>query len=108
MPFRAVPGGVSIRLRVTPRGGADRIEGRGEDAAGAAHLKLRVSSVAEKGKANEAVLALLAKAWGLPRSSLSLTSGETARLKTVLAAGEPEPLLVRLQAWLDALPERRK
>lgn len=107
MPFRAVPGGVALRLRVTPRGGADRVEGIGADAAGNAHILLRVSAIAEKGKANEAVLKLLAKSTGLPRSAFSIASGETGRMKAVLAAGEPEALLARLEAWAELLPERR-
>lgn len=108
MLVRPAAGGVTVRLRVTPRGGSDRIDGRGEDANGEPHLKLRVSDVAEKGKANAAVLKLLAKAWGLPRSSLSIASGETGRNKTVAVAGDPEDLRVRIEAWLESLPERPK
>jgi uncharacterized protein YggU (UPF0235/DUF167 family) len=92
-----------VRLRVTPRGGADRIDGAGVDANGEAHLKLRVSAVAEKGKANEAVIRLLAKALGLPRSSLSLISGETGRNKLVLLAGEPDALVAKLEAFAGSL-----
>lgn len=103
MFFRVVPGGVSVRLRVTPRGGADRIDGRAVDASGEAHLKLRVSAVAEKGKANEAVIRLLAKALGLPRSSLSLISGDTGRNKLVLLAGEPDALVAKLEAFAGSL-----
>lgn len=107
MPFRAVPGGVSLRLRVTPRGGADRVDGLGADAGGTPHLRLRVSAIAEKGKANDAVLKLLAKSIGLPRSAFSIASGETGRTKAVLVEGEPGALLARLQAWAAGLPERR-
>src|SRR5690606_15498311 len=101
--FRVVPGGVSVRLRVTPRGGADRIDGRAVDANGEAHLKLRVSAVAEKGKANEAVISLLAKALHLPRARLSVISGDTGRNKLVHLAGEPEELVAGLEAFADAL-----
>lgn len=108
MLIRPAAGGVTVRLRVTPRGGSDRIDGRGEDANGEPHLKLRVSDVAEKGKANAAVLKLLAKAWGVPRSSLSIASGETGRNKTVALAGDPVDLKARIEAWLESLPERPK
>ncbi|GMV61006.1 MAG: hypothetical protein AMXMBFR74_01750 [Parvibaculum sp.] len=108
MLVRPAAGGVTVRLRVTPRGGSDRIDGRGEDANGEPHLKLRVSDVAEKGKANAAVLKLLAKAWGVPRSSLSIASGETGRNKTVAVAGDPADLKARIEAWLESLPERPK
>lgn len=108
MPFKPVPGGVSIRIRVTPRGGADRVEGPGTDSDGAPHIKLRVSAIAEKGKANEAVLKLLARSTGLPRAAFSIASGETGRMKAVLVAGEPDALLSRLERWAAQLPERRK
>lgn len=102
MLLKAVPRGVMLRLRVTPRGGTDRIEGRGVDASGAPHLRLRVSAAADKGKANDAVLKLLARAWRLPRSSLAITAGETGRTKQVTVSGDTADLLEKLGAWLDA------
>jgi uncharacterized protein len=39
--------------------------------------------VPDKGKANAAVIALLAKTLGLPKSSIAVTAGHTARLKTI-------------------------
>ncbi|PKQ09769.1 MAG: hypothetical protein CVT73_00895 [Alphaproteobacteria bacterium HGW-Alphaproteobacteria-12] len=101
MLLRPVPQGVMLRLRVTPRGGADRIEGYGADASGAPHLRLRVCAVAEKGKANDAALKLLARAWRLPRSSLAITAGETGRTKQVTVSGDTAVLLEKLGAWLD-------
>lgn len=77
----------------------DRIDGLLSDAKGETHLKLRVSAVAEKGKANDAVLKLLAKAWGVPRSSLSISSGETGRNKVVTVSGDPEALASALESW---------
>lgn len=70
-------------LRVTPNAGADRIEGVETRDDGSVVLRVRVKAVADKGKANAAVIALLAKALGVPKSGLALVSGETARLKTV-------------------------
>jgi uncharacterized protein len=101
--FKRVSDGVSVRLRVTPRGGLDRVDGLAEDAKGEAHVKLRVSAVAEKGRANDAVLKLLAKAWGLPRSSLSITSGETGRNKVVGISGDPDVLAAKLDLWARQL-----
>lgn len=72
-----------LRLRVTPNAGRDAIEGFETLADGTEVLRIRVSAVPDKGKANSAVIALLAKALHVPKSSLSITSGETARLKTV-------------------------
>lgn len=102
--MRAVENGVAVRLRVTPRGGADRIEGLARDAEGGCFLRLRVSAVAEKGKANAAVVKLLAKAWRLPRTALAVTAGETGRNKIVTVAGDAAALEAQISAWLDGLP----
>ena len=73
----------TIRLRVTPNAGRDAFEGFETLADGTEVLRIRVAAVPDKGKANAAVIALLAKTLRLPKSSITLLSGETARLKTV-------------------------
>jgi uncharacterized protein YggU (UPF0235/DUF167 family) len=72
---------VILAVRVTPRGGRDAVEGWARDEAGRAVLKVRVAAAAADGQANAAVIGLLAKALGLPKSSLVLVAGQTARLK---------------------------
>lgn len=81
-------GGAELRVRVQPGASKDAIEGRGEDSAGQAFLKVRVRAAPEKGKANAAVERLLAKGLGLPKSAVSVEKGETQRIKTVrISAG---------------------
>ena len=84
----------SFAVRVTPRGGRDAIEGWTRDDAGRAVLKVRVSAAAADGQANAAVIALLAKALGRPKSALSLLSGQTARLKRIGVDGVSEAELL--------------
>lgn len=91
--------GVRLRVRVTPNAGADRIEGTELRDDGEVVLKLRVAAVPDKGKANAAVIALLAKALGVPKSAIALTAGDTARTKTLAISGDP----VQLAAALEAL-----
>jgi uncharacterized protein YggU (UPF0235/DUF167 family) len=81
-----------LAVRVTPRGGRDAVEGWVRDDAGRVALKVRVAAAAADGQANAAVIALLAKALGLPKSSLLLVAGQTARLKrfAVEDAGEAD------------------
>jgi uncharacterized protein YggU (UPF0235/DUF167 family) len=95
---------VTLHLRVTPNAGADRIDGLETRADGSDVLRLRVAAVPDKGRANTAVLVLLAKALGIPKSALAVTSGETARLKTVTIAGEGAILAGRLQALIGLKP----
>jgi uncharacterized protein YggU (UPF0235/DUF167 family) len=87
--WRLVPGGAELRIRAQPGASKDAIEGRGEDAAGQAFLKVRVRAIAEKGKANVAIEGLLAKALGLPKSAVSVEKGETQRIKTVRISADP-------------------
>lgn len=85
-------------LRVTPNAGRDSFDGIEIRDDASIVLRIRVSAVPDKGKANAAVIALLAKALRLPKSSISLVSGETARHKTVLISGAAEHLVQKLSA----------
>lgn len=87
LPWRAVPGGVELAVRLTPKGGRDRIEGVSE-AQGLACLAARVAAPPVDGAANAALVRLLAKALGVPRSAVSFVSGETSRIKRLRIAGE--------------------
>jgi uncharacterized protein YggU (UPF0235/DUF167 family) len=72
-------------------------------AEGSAVLKVQVTAAPESGKANDALVKLLAKAWGMPRSALSIVSGATDRNKTLAVTGEPEALRAHLGTWLAKL-----
>ena len=76
-----------LAVRLTPRGGADRIDGWETDAAGREHLKVRVRAAPVEGEANAALEALLAKALDLPRRAVRVEKGATARLKQVAVEG---------------------
>lgn len=82
-----------VSLRVTPNAAADRIEGTETRDDGNTVLRIRVTAVPDKGKANAAVIALLAKAIGVPKSAITLVSGETARLKTVRISGAADSIV---------------
>ena len=87
--YRLTPNAVLLRVRVTPNAGADRIEGSEIRDDGEAVLRVRVAAVPDKGKANAAVAALIAKALGVPKSAVSVVSGDTARVKTLEIVGAP-------------------
>jgi hypothetical protein len=91
-PWRYSTQGVSVALRVTPRGGRDDIDGIETLANGRTVLKLRVRAIAESGEANRAVLELVAKALGLPKNRVRILSGTTSRLKQIAIDGEPAKL----------------
>lgn len=65
-------------------------------------LKVMVTQAPEKGKANQAIIKLLAKSLGLQKSQLTLISGLSSRQKTFLIAElSVTQLRERLQAILD-------
>jgi uncharacterized protein (TIGR00251 family) len=92
VPWRSSATGISIALRVTPRGGRDGIDGIEQLADGRSVLKVRVRAIADGGEANRAVLHLLAKSLGVPKASVRLLSGATSRLKQVAVDGDPARL----------------
>ncbi|SFB93633.1 hypothetical protein SAMN04488059_101113 [Devosia psychrophila] len=94
--YRLSPSGLSLFVRVTPNAGRDAIEGVALRDDGTAMLRVRVSAVPDKGKANAAVIALLAKALGVPKSSITVTSGETSRMKTLAVVGDGPTLIAAL------------
>ena len=65
--WRYSTGGISIALRVTPRGGRDDIDGLETLANGRTVVKVRVRAIADGGEANRAVTELIAKALGVPQ-----------------------------------------
>jgi uncharacterized protein len=95
--------GVRVAVRLTPRGRGDRIDGVAQLADGTPVLKASVGAPPEDGRANEALLWLLAAEWGLARRDLTLVAGLRSRNKSVHVAGDPAALLARLGAAIAAL-----
>ncbi|HVV41236.1 MAG TPA: DUF167 domain-containing protein [Nitrobacter sp.] len=91
-PWRYSAEGLSVALRVTPRGGRDALDGVETLANGRAVVKVRVRAIAEGGEANRAVIDLLAKALGVPKRNVRVLSGMTSRLKQVAIDGDPRRL----------------
>jgi len=89
-----------IRVHAKPGGRRDRIEGLRPEADGGVALSATVRAAPEDGKANAAIIKLLASEWGLPSASLRLVGGARDRRKSFHLAGEPKVLLARLEGWL--------
>ncbi len=93
--LRRGPSGVTVDLRVQPRARRAALE------VADGSLKATVTAPPEDGKANAAVIALLAEQWRLPKSSFDVIKGQTARAKTVRVAGEPAVIVERVTQWLQ-------
>ena len=86
--------GVTVELRAQPRARRTALACVGDA------LRAQVTAPAEDGKANAAVIELLAATWKLPKSAFAVTRGATARDKVLSIAGEPALLVARITDWV--------
>jgi uncharacterized protein YggU (UPF0235/DUF167 family) len=91
------PGEVRFAVRLTPRAGADRVDGVVDGV-----LRARVTSPPVDGAANEALLRLVSAELGVPRRNVRLVSGAGSRTKVVGVADVPPERLV--QRWPGLRP----
>ncbi len=90
-----------LAVKLQPGASADRIEGWETDPEGRPVLKARVRARPVEGEANAALLKLMAKALGVPKSSVALARGGQSRLKMIRIDGlEDEDLHARLAGVL--------
>lgn len=99
LPFRVEPHGVQLAVRLTPRAKRNEIAGVTAGADGRPALAVRLAAPPVEGAANKALVAFLAERLGLPRSSVSIRSGATARLKILFLSGDGTRIIERLAEW---------
>ena len=104
LPATRKADGVVLHVRLTPKSSAARIGGV-EDHGGKLVLKAYVTTPPEDGKANAALLALVADWLGVPKSTVALASGQKSRLKSVAVSGEPDKLLEKISRLLADLSQ---
>ena len=91
--------GVAVALRVTPGAARNRVVGPvpvADGRAGDTELKVLVTAAPEGGKANRAVIDMLAREWRLPRRSMRIAAGAANRRKTLHISGDPHMLAAAL------------
>ena len=86
---------------MSPKSARDEV-GEVADHEGKSVLTAKVRAVPEKGKANAALLKLISKWLGVPKSSISLTGGGKSRSKALAISGDPHELSGRLAMLLEA------
>jgi len=99
-PFSVVDGSLKLRLRVTPKAARSAIGDVVADGQGCGVLKVAVTAIPEKGNANTAVIALLAKSWKLRKSDIEVVRGASQRTKTILIRNGDQALATRLDRAL--------
>ena len=90
-----------MTIRLTPKAARDRIDGLMPIADGGTALKVAVTAAPEDGRANDALLRLLAKEWKLPRRDLDLVQGMTDRRKVVRVSGDSQALMMSFKDWQE-------
>jgi uncharacterized protein len=74
--------GITFALRVQPRAKRNQVVGELGDA-----LKVALTAPPVEGRANEACIALFAELLKVPRSSITIATGQNSRRKIVRVAG---------------------
>jgi uncharacterized protein (TIGR00251 family) len=96
-PFSRDGDDILLAIRLTPRARRDEIGALVDAGDGRSVLAVRIAAPPVEGAANKALIALLARTLAIPRSAVTIESGETSRLKRVRLNGVSE---ARLQALL--------
>ena len=93
--LRRTDRGVTVALRAQPRALRTALE-----CSTAGALKVAITAPAEDGKANAAVIALLASQWHLPRSTFDVVRVMSVRDKVFSISGEPAALADKISEWM--------
>jgi hypothetical protein len=81
---------VRLAIKLTPGAATDRIDGWDLDAEGRPVLKVRVRARPVEGEANEALVKLIARALGVPKSAVAIQRGGQSRTKILVVEGLSE------------------
>lgn len=101
-PWRVGGRGLLVAVKATPRANkteATRIE---RDAHGRPVLRMRVKAPPVDGAANKAILRWFSDTLGISKSSVTIATGETARVKQVELAGDAQALGEQMETLLNA------
>ena len=99
-PWTRIPGGLRLMVRLTPRAGRDALGGLREIEPDQPLLLARVAEPPLEGAANAALVKLVAKALGIPKTAVTVAAGETSRIKALEISGDPEALEAALEALI--------
>ena len=94
---------VKINVRLTPKSSKNSVLNCLIDADGVPVLRCVVTAVPENGKANKALIKMLAKIWQLPKTSLTILRGQHDRHKTLLIKDAGKDAYKKLVRWAETL-----
>ncbi|MEN8236199.1 MAG: DUF167 domain-containing protein [Pseudomonadota bacterium] len=100
LPFQSSENGLFLNLHVTAKASRNCIGPVVQEADGRMALKVYVTAVPDAGKANAAVIELLAKVWKIPKSAFAIARGSTHRRKVFEISGDLQALQHKIQLSL--------
>jgi uncharacterized protein (TIGR00251 family) len=98
---RAVADGVVVAVRLSPKAARGAIDGLRVDADGRVYVAVRVNAPAHGGRANAAMIKLLAKTWRVPAGAITIVAGHKNRRKRLHVAGDAAVLAARVMDGLE-------
>lgn len=101
VPWQKNESGLRLAIRLTPNARQSKIEDIAVDEKGLPVLRIKVAAQPIEGKANAALMVMLSKTLGIPKSCIKLLKGETSRTKQVQLIGESNALEVALREKLS-------
>ena len=99
--LKGAEGTLRLDLKLTPKAKKNAITGIAVDAGGRSYLTASVTAVPESGKANTALIKLLAKEWPIAKSQITIIRGTTSTRKTIEIAGKIDTVRPLMIAWLN-------
>ncbi len=89
--------GLYLNIHAQPGARRPQLRGLHGDA-----VKIAIGEAAQDGKANKAIVNMMAKSLGIPSAAIEITSGLSARRKRILLRGESAILKQKILDWLNA------
>jgi uncharacterized protein len=103
-PIVARSDGVALSVTVRPRAARNAVLGRSAAESPGGSILVAVSAPPAGGRANAALIEVLAESVQLPKSRVAVIAGAASRRKIVLLSGTPAVLQAQIAQWFDALP----
>lgn len=107
--WETVPEGVRVYIKATAGASRNAISGLVEEPerqGSRCWLKVNVTAPPDGGKANQAIITLLAKSWRIPKSSIQILSGVTDRHKVLLLQTLSSELMDALKQWQPSVQSK--
>jgi uncharacterized protein YggU (UPF0235/DUF167 family) len=102
-PWRIEPDGLTLVIRLTPKGGRDALDGVERLADSTVVLKARVRAAAHEGAANAALQKLIASLLEVAPRRVQLVAGSSARVKRLMIEGDGVKLATALEMQLGEM-----